>query len=103
MPPFFRPCVAEKIPSHILYVHCAVMALAFLLTAITTGGYVSACNNLHSGVRNQVTQKLNTNPHDTRGEEIKTRFEDDYKFHRYTNRYGNAFGSEFYTIRITCR
>ncbi len=31
------------------------------------------------------------------------RYEDDYKFHRYTNRYGNAFGSEFYTIRITCR
>ena len=47
--------------------------------------------------------KLNENPYDTRGEEIQTRFEDDYKFHRYTNRYGNPFGSEFYTIRITCR
>ena len=47
--------------------------------------------------------KLNIDPYNTRGEEIKTKFEDDYKFHRYTNRYGNAFGSEFYTIRITCR
>lgn len=46
---------------------------------------------------------MNANPFDTRGEEILTRYEDDYKFHRYTNRYGNAFGSEFYTIRITCR
>jgi hypothetical protein len=50
-----------------------------------------------------VQQKLNADPFDTRGEEIRTRYEDDYKFHRYTNRYGNAFGSEFYTIRITCR
>ena len=46
---------------------------------------------------------MNANPYDTRGEEILTRYEDDYKFHRYTNRYGNAFGSEYYTIRITCR
>jgi len=50
-----------------------------------------------------VQTKLNANPYDTRGEEIRDRYEDDYKFHRYTNRYGNAFGSEFYTIRITCR
>ncbi len=50
-----------------------------------------------------VQTKLNADPYDTRGEEIRTRYEDDYKFHRYTNRYGNAFGSEFYTIRITCR
>ena len=50
-----------------------------------------------------MTDKLNVDPYNTRGEEIKTKFEDDYKFHRYTNRYGNAFGSEFYTIRITCR
>ena len=50
-----------------------------------------------------VHDKLNSDPYETRGEEILTRFEDDYKFHRYTNRYGNAFGSEFYTIRITCR
>ena len=46
---------------------------------------------------------MNVNPYDTRGEEILTRYEDDYKFHRYTNRYGNAFGSEFYAISITCR
>ena len=50
-----------------------------------------------------MTNKLNVDPYSTRGEEIKTKFEDDYKFHRYTNRYGNAFGSEFYQIRITCR
>ena len=50
-----------------------------------------------------IANKLNANPYETRGEEILTRYEDDYKFHRYTNRYGNAFGSEFYTIRITCR
>jgi len=97
------PYVEEKIPSHILTVHVAVSCLALLLTVVTTAGYVSACNNLHSGVRNQVRNKLNIDPYNTRGEEIKTKFEDDYKFHRYTNRYGNAFGSEFYTIRITCR
>ena len=50
-----------------------------------------------------VQSKLNTNPYDTRGEEILTRYEDDYKFHRYTNRFGNAFGSDFYQISITCR
>ena len=50
-----------------------------------------------------IANKLNANPYETRGEEILTRYEDDYKFHRYTNRYGNAFGSESYTIRITCR
>ena len=47
--------------------------------------------------------KLTPDPYETRGEEIQTRYEDDYKFHRYTNRYGNAFGSQFYTISITCR
>ena len=50
-----------------------------------------------------IANKLNANPYETRGEEILTRNEDDYKFHRYPNRYGNAFGSESYTIRITCR
>ena len=44
----------EKIPSHIMSAHVAVSCLALLLTVITTAGYVSACNNLHSGVRNQV-------------------------------------------------
>jgi len=97
------PYVEEKIPSHIMTAHVAVSCLALLLTVITTAGYVSACNNLHSGVRNQVTSKLNIDPYSTRGEEIKTKFEDDYKFHRYTNRYGNAFGGEFYQLRITCR
>ena len=53
--------------------------------------------------RQNIQSKLNVNPYDTRGEEILTRYEDDYKFHRYTNRYGNAFGSEFYAISITCR
>ena len=50
-----------------------------------------------------VKSKLTPDPYETRGEEIQTRYEDDYKFHRYTNRYGNAFGSQFYTISITCR
>ena len=50
----FRPYVEEKIPSHIMTVHVAVSCLALLLTVITTAGYVSACNNLHAGVRNQV-------------------------------------------------
>ena len=50
-----------------------------------------------------VREKLNVNPYETRGEEILTKYEDDYKFHRYTNRYGNAFGAEFYTISITCK
>eukprot|EP00094_Tigriopus_californicus_P003091 TCALIF_02973-PB protein Name:"Protein of unknown function" AED:0.68 eAED:0.68 QI:0/0.33/0.5/0.5/1/1/4/0/183 len=53
--------------------------------------------------RSSVLNKLNSDPYATRGEEIQTRYEDDYKFHRYTNRYGNAFGSEFYSIKITCR
>ena len=56
--PFFcSPYVEEKIPSHILTVHVAVSCLALLLTVVTTAGYVSACNNLHSGVRNQVREQ----------------------------------------------
>ena len=50
-----------------------------------------------------IANKLNANPYKTLGEQIFSRSEDDYKFHRYLNRYGNAFGSESYTIRITCR
>ena len=53
--------------------------------------------------RSQITQKLNEDPYNTRGEEIQTRYEDDYKFHRYTNTYGNAHGAQFYTISITCK
>ena len=53
----FRPYVEEKIPSHIMTVHIAASCLALLLTVITTAGYVSACNNLHSGVRNQVQSR----------------------------------------------
>ena len=48
-------------------------------------------------------EKLNRNPQDTRGEEIQTLYEDDYKFNRYTNKYGNAYGAQFFTIGITCR
>jgi len=93
----------QRVPSSILFLHIAVTLLALLLTLLTTTGYIVACDNLHGGVSKNVQAKLNENPYETRGEEILTRYEDDYKFHRYTNRYGNAFGSEFYTIRITCR
>lgn len=93
----------QHVPKTILGIHAAVTCLALLLTLITTAGYIAACENLHDIVSQNVQNKLNTNPYETRGEEILTRYEDDYKFHRYTNRYGNAFGSEFYTIRVTCR
>ena len=73
----------------------------------STGGFNhpdgSPCSKKANSLLPKVRNKLNIDPYNTRGEEIKTKFEDDYKFHRYTNRYGNAFGSEFYTIRITCR
>lgn len=97
------PYVEQKIPSKIIVVHLIGMSLAFLLTMITTIGYVVACDNLQEGISSSVLNKLNSDPYATRGEEIQTRYEDDYKFHRYTNRYGNAFGSEFYSIKITCR
>jgi len=68
-----------------------------------TTKFIDDVINLNVIFSSNVQTKLNADPYDTRGEEIRTRYEDDYKFHRYTNRYGNAFGSEFYTIRITCR
>lgn len=69
---------------------------------LCVGLYVVSVD-LNSFRSKNVQGKLNANPYETRGEEILTRYEDDYKFHRYTNRFGNAFGSEYYTIRITCR
>jgi len=93
----------QRVPIMILLIHCLITCLALLLTLIVTSGYIVACENLHETVSKNVQSKLNVNPYDTRGEEILTRYEDDYKFHRYTNRYGNAFGSEFYQISITCR
>ena len=60
--------------------------------------------NLNTYLYSKNVQKLfNVDPHETRGEEILTRYEDNYKFHRYTNRFGNAFGAETYSISITCR
>jgi len=93
----------QRVPMSILFFHLVVTLLALLLTLLTTSGYIMACENLQGQVSGNIANKLNANPYETRGEEILTRYEDDYKFHRYTNRYGNAFGSEFYTIRITCR
>eukprot|EP00095_Tigriopus_kingsejongensis_P009673 maker-scaffold84_size396325-snap-gene-0.18 protein:Tk09673 transcript:maker-scaffold84_size396325-snap-gene-0.18-mRNA-1 annotation:"eif2 kinase if2k-d (incomplete catalytic triad)" len=95
--------VEQKIPVKIISLHFMGMVLALFLTLLTTIGYVVACNNLQEGINSSVLNKLNSDPYATRGEEIQTRYEDDYKFHRYTNRYGNAFGSEFYSIKITCR
>lgn len=46
--------------------------------------------------------KLNADPYDSRGKEIRDRQEDDYKFHRY-NQNGKTIGSDFYNLRITCR
>lgn len=46
-----RPYVPEKVPTHILTIHSVVMAFCFLLTIVTTSGYISACDNLHDGVR----------------------------------------------------
>lgn len=93
----------QRVPINIMMFHILFMTVTLLLTSIVTSGYIVACNNLHDTESKELREKLNANPYDTRGEEILTRYEDDYKFHRYTNRYGNAFGSEFYTISITCR
>lgn len=93
----------QRVPISIMLIHMCLTALAGLLAIVVTSGYIVACENLHGFVSKNVQSKLNTNPYDTRGEEILTRYEDDYKFHRYTNRFGNAFGSDFYQISITCR
>ena len=53
--------------------HCLVLGVTLMLAATVTAGYVVACNNLHREVSGQVQSKLNENPYDTRGEEIKTR------------------------------
>ena len=45
------PYVEERIPGHIFLVHVLVASLVLLLAVIVTAGYVTACNNLHSGVR----------------------------------------------------
>ena len=47
--------------------------------------------------------KFNQDPYDTRGEEIQSYYEEDLAFHRYTNKYGNAYGAQIYTQGITCR
>lgn len=93
----------QHVPKVILTLHVAVTCMAFLLTIIVTSGYISACNNLDEIVSRNVKDKLTPDPYGTRGEELKTVYEDDYKFHRYTNRYGNAWGAQFYTISVTCR
>jgi hypothetical protein len=104
-------------------IHVVGFLMAALLTIITTAGYVSSCNNLHGDVRytvdspvvksglkilvsltpsTNVKMKLNADPYDSRGKEIRDRLEDDYKFHNY-NQKGNQIGSDFYNLRITCR
>ena len=81
-----------------------LLALGLLaLSLLEFHCFISPDLNIWPHFSSNLQQKLNADPFDTRGEEIRDRYEDDYKFHRYTNRYGNAFGSEFYTIRITCR
>ena len=59
--------------------------------------------NLYWNFSKSVGNLLNDDPYETLGEHIQTRFEDNYKFHRYTNTYGNAFGENYYQISITCR
>jgi hypothetical protein len=41
----------QQVPKNIVVMHSLVFSLAALLTIITTAGYVTACNNLHRGVR----------------------------------------------------
>jgi len=93
----------RRLLGYILFFHSVVTLLALALTILTTAGYIVTCENLHKSVSGNIANKLNANPYKTIGEQIFSRSEDDYKFHRYLNRYGNAFGSESYTIRITCR
>jgi len=93
----------QEVPNLILMCHILVMGLAFLLTVVVTAGYVAACENIRVPEQESILQKLNEDPYKTRGEELDTRFEDDYKFHRYTNRYSNSWGADIYTVQVTCR
>jgi len=93
----------QNVPNLIFMCHLLVMGLAFLLTIVVTAGYVAACENIRVPERERILEKLNEDPYKTRGEELDTRFEDDYKFHRYTNRYSNSWGADVYTVQVTCR
>ncbi|CAB4062207.1 unnamed protein product [Lepeophtheirus salmonis] len=50
-----------------------------------------------------MSRLLSISQKQTRGETIQTRFEDNYKFHLYTERYGNKYGAEVFNIHVTCR
>jgi hypothetical protein len=93
----------QEVPNLIFMCHILVMGLGFLLTIVVTAGYVAACENIRAPERERILEKLNEDPYKTRGEELDTRFEDDYKFHRYTNRYSNSWGADVYTVQVTCR
>jgi len=93
----------QNVPTLILFGTCVFFGLSLVLTIITTAGYQSACDSLSIGPKAQLRSKLNTDPYNTRGEEIGSLYEEDLAFHRYTNKYGNAYGAQIFTQGITCR
>jgi hypothetical protein len=63
----------------------------------------SACSNIELKLRGALDDKLNVDPHQTRGQNVDERFTDDNQFWRYAGKIGNPFGSELYEVRMTCR
>lgn len=86
-----------------MVLHTCVTGLVLFLTCALTGGYASACNSIGNDITDDLSEKLNNNDDIRRGEELKERFVEDNQFWRYNGEVSNAFGTEFYTPRITCR
>uniref|UniRef100_A0A0K2VDZ0 Uncharacterized protein n=1 Tax=Lepeophtheirus salmonis TaxID=72036 RepID=A0A0K2VDZ0_LEPSM len=95
--------VKKKISKKVFTLYSIISAIAFILVLIITSGYIVGCNNLTNVITSEMSRLLSISQKQTRGETIQTRFEDNYKFHLYTERYGNKYGAEVFNIHVTCR
>lgn len=101
---FIKPDVLiNKLSGKFITMHVVGALFVSILTSALTAGYAEACDNLNSVVSSTLLSKLNKDDDLQRGERLDERFVHDNQFWRYTGQINNAFGSEIYSIRISCR
>ena len=92
-----------KIGKRLIILHGIVLSIVFILTVFLTVGYKSSCDQLEDHITKLLNVKLNQDPNLLRGETIEERFVEDPMFWRYAQQVTNAFGSNMYNIKASCR
>ncbi|XP_023341875.1 uncharacterized protein LOC111711701 [Eurytemora carolleeae] len=90
-----------KLKNKFIWLHLSGTSMIVILTVILTAGYGLACSNLEHVVNGDLMNKMDLKS--GQRERLDEKYVFDNQFWRYTGQINNAYGTEQFSIRITCR